>query len=72
MVSSSKYETDEFVYEVEIEGTCVSIQFSSYCLVKLSQRADVNLTFSVRWWNRYWPIQSRNTFKKPFGDMNYM
>ena len=29
MVSSSKYETDELVYEVEIEGTCVSIQFSS-------------------------------------------
>ena len=60
MVSSSKYETDEFVYEVEIEGTCVSIQFSSYCLAKLSQRADVNLTFSVRWRKRYWPIHSRS------------
>lgn len=30
----------------------------------LSQRADVNLTFSVRWWNRYWPIHSRSRKQK--------
>ena len=35
VVKSSKYENEEFVYEVEIEGTGLSIQFSSYHLEQL-------------------------------------
>ena len=35
VVKSSKYENEEYVCEVEIEGTSLSIQFSSYRLDQL-------------------------------------
>ena len=77
VVKSSKYENEEFAYEVEIEGKSLSIQFSRYRTEQLPPAPQmITSRFqSVDETDIYQFIhdqENRNTLKKTYGDMNLL
>jgi hypothetical protein len=80
IVKSSKFENDEFIYEVEIEGTGLSFPFASYRLQKVKKPAALQTIPE----SRFVSIaeddidsfindqENKNTLKKTLSDMKLL